>query len=172
MTWAKLSSREALLDVCRGNRWSLSAIILRDGTIYFLVLLVMNVLHLALSLLAIAGDEETSSIIIFTYPMTTILVSHFLLQLQEANHRSLKVDSDNTLHMSQSTGGGASSFPRIVGSIDSMINVGSDADGDRDKDETLNQQDEPQPQTDEERPRDEPKIQETRSESPVSSYSQ
>ena len=107
-----------------------------------------------------------------TCRITTALVSHFLLQLQEANHRSLKVDSDNTLHMSQSTGGGAFSFPRIVGSIDSMINVGPDADGNRDQDETFDQQDEPQSQIDEERPRDEPRIQETRSESPVSSYSQ
>ena len=104
--------------------------------------------------------------------MTTILVSRFLLQLQEANHRSLKVDSDNALHLSQCTGGGAFSFPRIVGSIDSMINVGSDAVGDRDKDEALDQRNEPQPQADEERPRDEPRIQETGSESSASSYSQ
>ena len=97
MTWTKLSSREALLDVRRGNKWSLSAIILRDGEqpyahcmkrlystflaglpricrnhllpvsrlydinggrIFYLlerVLLVMNVLHLALSLLAVSA---------------------------------------------------------------------------------------------------------------------
>ncbi|KAI0638277.1 hypothetical protein C8Q77DRAFT_1242693 [Trametes polyzona] len=61
---------------------SLSTLILRDGTIYFLisVLLVMNVLHIALTV-----SLRFTWIIALEAPLTTILVSRFLLNLREVD---------------------------------------------------------------------------------------
>ncbi|KAI0832516.1 hypothetical protein BC628DRAFT_1414807 [Trametes gibbosa] len=52
---------------------SLASLLLRDGTVYFMVLLVMNIFHIVFSL---TGAKE---------PLTTILVSRFLLNLREAD---------------------------------------------------------------------------------------
>ncbi|RPD68577.1 hypothetical protein L226DRAFT_540583 [Lentinus tigrinus ALCF2SS1-7] len=84
VTWSKLSSRDVLRGISRSKRLSLSDVLLRDGTIYFIVLFVMNILHLSLSLAALAiGADGASNVSIFTAPITAILISRFLLQLQE-----------------------------------------------------------------------------------------
>ncbi|RPD59956.1 hypothetical protein L227DRAFT_575957 [Lentinus tigrinus ALCF2SS1-6] len=61
--------------------------VLRDGTIYFLVLLTLNTLHLLFTMLSIssAAFESVSYVSIFTDPITSALVSRFILNLQEVN---------------------------------------------------------------------------------------
>ncbi|KAI0660893.1 hypothetical protein C8Q70DRAFT_1099302 [Cubamyces menziesii] len=59
---------------------SLTSLIVRDGTIYFLVLLYMNTIHIVLSL-----TGRFTFTITFEEPLTTILVSRFLLNLREVN---------------------------------------------------------------------------------------
>ncbi|PIL27666.1 hypothetical protein GSI_10818 [Ganoderma sinense ZZ0214-1] len=70
-----------------GGLISLIDVLLRDGTIYFVVLLVLNVLHLVFTLLStnVVAFQNTSFIPIFTQPLTTNLVSRFLLDLQAAD---------------------------------------------------------------------------------------
>ncbi|KAI1783013.1 hypothetical protein LXA43DRAFT_1103123 [Ganoderma leucocontextum] len=66
-------------------------VLLRDGTIYFIVLVVLNALHLAFSLasFAVVALQNVSNITHFTDPLTAILVQRFLLHLQSANSRAL-----------------------------------------------------------------------------------
>ncbi|KAI0335556.1 hypothetical protein GY45DRAFT_809576 [Cubamyces sp. BRFM 1775] len=67
---------------------SLTSLILRDGTIYFLVLLYMNTIHIVLSL-----TGRFTFTITFEEPLTTILVSRFLLNLREVNEMRGSTDS-------------------------------------------------------------------------------
>ncbi|RDX51273.1 hypothetical protein OH76DRAFT_321408 [Lentinus brumalis] len=74
------------------------------GAIYFGVLLLLNVLHVVLSVLATTGtvSGELENFSAFTAPLTTILASRFLLELQEANKMVIKgVDPDDPLHTSR-----------------------------------------------------------------------
>ena len=48
---------------------------------------------------------------------TAVLVSRFLLHLQESAARTLRVDSDHPLHLSMDSARGVPSFVRFVGSI-------------------------------------------------------
>ncbi|RDX46396.1 hypothetical protein OH76DRAFT_1420278 [Lentinus brumalis] len=58
---------------------SFAATILRDGTIYFLMFLTINILHLVFSLKGLFTD----SIVIFQDPIISILVSRFILNLRD-----------------------------------------------------------------------------------------
>ena len=55
--------------------------------------------------------------------LTSILTWRFLLDLQEANQRDLKLDSDDPLHMSMphEPGDGSLNFARVMGSIGSIV---------------------------------------------------
>ncbi|KAI0704458.1 hypothetical protein C8T65DRAFT_653590 [Cerioporus squamosus] len=82
--------RERLAGV---KHMTFSSILLWNGTI----LLVLNALDLRLSLAAIFDkhDRDNTSLTVFASPITAILVSHFLLDLQEANQRSLKLGTED-----------------------------------------------------------------------------
>ncbi|TFK91435.1 hypothetical protein K466DRAFT_660052 [Polyporus arcularius HHB13444] len=99
ITWTKLNSRRAL----GSKRLSLSDILFRDGTTYFIVLFILNVLHLVLSESALFGFPETvgiSDVTLFTGPLSSLLVSRFLLDLQEADRMVVGLDVDNPLYFS------------------------------------------------------------------------
>ncbi|TFK85367.1 hypothetical protein K466DRAFT_664555 [Polyporus arcularius HHB13444] len=114
ITWTKLNSRSALKGIQQSRRLSLSDILFRDGTIYFIVLFILNVLHLTLSLVAAAGSAGGSDVTIFTGPITAILVSRFLLELQEANQRDLVLGPNASMHSSRNPYD-ASSFMSSLG---------------------------------------------------------
>ncbi|RPD53358.1 hypothetical protein L227DRAFT_658258 [Lentinus tigrinus ALCF2SS1-6] len=120
ITWSKLISREALRGIGQSKRLSLSDVLLRDGTIYFVVLFVMNVLHFSLSLAALAiGADGASNVSIFTAPITAILISRFLLQLQEADQQVVRVDFDDPLHSSRDP---YDDVPSFISSLGAFIN--------------------------------------------------
>ena len=61
--------------------------------------------------------------------MTAMLISRFLIQLQAAHQRTVRVDSNDALYLSNGEVEGELSFAaRIVGSIGSVINAGQDQD--------------------------------------------
>ncbi|KAI0730739.1 hypothetical protein C8Q76DRAFT_715954 [Earliella scabrosa] len=102
---------------------SLHSIMLRDGALYFLyvrfcltgvvaalnftlttfvasrVLLILNILHLSFTLSSISINGAGSNITLFTEPCTTVLVGRFLIHLQEAGTRTLRVNTDDPLHL-------------------------------------------------------------------------
>ncbi|KAJ2991220.1 hypothetical protein NUW54_g8256 [Trametes sanguinea] len=76
--WQTYSLRR--LAVQANMQVSLATLLVRDGTIYFLVLLAMNTFHIAFSL-----TGRFTYTITFEEPLTTILISRFLLNLREAS---------------------------------------------------------------------------------------
>ncbi|KAI0738541.1 hypothetical protein C8Q80DRAFT_1347753, partial [Daedaleopsis nitida] len=98
---------------------SLQTLLVRDGTVYFIVLLILNVLHLAFSLQATFGsvDGDGSYIVNFTEPCTAVLVNRFLLHLQEEGSRTVRVDTGDPLHMESRVSTLSFVDGRVLGSI-------------------------------------------------------
>ena len=60
------------------------------------------------------------------YRLTSILISHFLLDLQEAYRRTLRLDPDDPLYTEASIGGdqlGSLNFAHVVGSLGAVIDL-------------------------------------------------
>ncbi|KAI0704179.1 hypothetical protein C8T65DRAFT_784957, partial [Cerioporus squamosus] len=70
ITWTKLSSWAALRDIRTSKRLSLSDILFHGGTIYFIVLFALNVLHLAFTATASVIPQFTGPYV-FYHPVTT-----------------------------------------------------------------------------------------------------
>ncbi|EIW59948.1 uncharacterized protein TRAVEDRAFT_47244 [Trametes versicolor FP-101664 SS1] len=94
-----ITRTEAIMGLCRRvafmrnrrrhHRHHASALLI-NGTIYFLTLLTLNILHLLFTLLSVAdGFEPISLVTVFTDPLTNILTCRFLLALQAANQQAL-----------------------------------------------------------------------------------
>ncbi|KAI0730623.1 hypothetical protein C8Q76DRAFT_792774 [Earliella scabrosa] len=92
-TWIAIPN--AMRGASRGHRRSFSTVLLRDGTLYFGILLVLNALHLAFTVRAIHGApfQAASYVIQLIHPITGVLVSRFLLDLQDANRHALDLAS-------------------------------------------------------------------------------
>ncbi|TFK86660.1 hypothetical protein K466DRAFT_663593 [Polyporus arcularius HHB13444] len=101
------------------GRQSFTSIMLWNGIIYAMVLLVLNIFVLSFSLASIFGTEGASYLIDFSEPLTYILITRFLLQLQQANKHNVKLASDHPLHLS--LGDNSPSFARVLGSIGATI---------------------------------------------------
>ena len=62
--------------------------------------------------------------------LTAILISHFITNLQEANLRSVKVDSDDPLHLSTHSDNSLPSFVDACGATGSIANhTGEEIEG-------------------------------------------
>ncbi|KAI0704196.1 hypothetical protein C8T65DRAFT_830827 [Cerioporus squamosus] len=132
ITWTKLSSWAALRDMRSSKRLSLSDILFHGGTIYFIVLFALNVLHLTFTATAVAGDgsDGDSVITYFTAPITAILISRFLLALQEASQAVVRIDRDDPLHSSRNPWDSTPSFISSLGGfINPDLSARSDDDG-------------------------------------------
>ncbi|KAI0682958.1 hypothetical protein C8T65DRAFT_595699 [Cerioporus squamosus] len=120
ITWTKIRGRGALRDLQQSKRMSLSDILFCNGTIYFVIMFILNVLHLTLSVTSVAiNNNSWSYVTVFTPPITTILVSRFLLELQEANQTVIRVDPDDPLHFSRNP---YDDTPSFISSLGAFIN--------------------------------------------------
>ncbi|KAI0641571.1 hypothetical protein C8Q79DRAFT_1014024 [Trametes meyenii] len=101
-----------------GMTSSFSSVLYRDGSIYFLVLTVLNILHLLFSMLSVgythfpplhranalgmelasadSSQDRGSLLVRFIEPLTAILISRFLIDLQEAATSPLSVWMSNS----------------------------------------------------------------------------
>ncbi|RPD57188.1 hypothetical protein L226DRAFT_614396 [Lentinus tigrinus ALCF2SS1-7] len=122
-TWAALRSRDrkGLVAAALQPGWyPITHVLLRDGSIYFIVLLVLNLLHLVLSATSLVSNNTDGSLMtIFTAPITAILISHFLLDLQEANRTDVRMDAGNPLQFS---GDPYNSSPSFISSLGAFTN--------------------------------------------------
>ncbi|RDX45648.1 hypothetical protein OH76DRAFT_1486132 [Lentinus brumalis] len=104
------------------KRRSLSDIMLWNGVLYFLAITIMNSLQLFLNL----GGTETNGIVgwlvAFAPPLNTILISRFLLDLQEAKSQDMRLDGDDTFLFTESAPVRTLTFARVFGSISSTLN--------------------------------------------------
>ncbi|KAI1795344.1 hypothetical protein LXA43DRAFT_1090993 [Ganoderma leucocontextum] len=111
----------ALAKQTAGLDMTFSSLLLRDGTIYFLILLILNTLHLTFTLLSVVHTSSpVSYITLFTEPITAVLVSRFLLDLQEVN-RGIESGSQSATNSDSVSQTGTIAFARVVGSLGSMI---------------------------------------------------
>ncbi|RDX47023.1 hypothetical protein OH76DRAFT_1485073 [Lentinus brumalis] len=126
ITWTRLSSwcaLKATAGLRPSNSLSLSNILFRGGIVYFAVLFGLNVLHLALSAAAVgdSGNLGESVVTTFTAPLTAVIVSHFLLELQEANKMDVRLDPGDPLCSSRDPYDTAPSF---ISSLGGFVNPG------------------------------------------------
>ncbi|OSC97297.1 hypothetical protein PYCCODRAFT_1398958 [Trametes coccinea BRFM310] len=77
ITWRSTFGITRAANVAR-VRMSLTNAILKDGTIYFVCLLILNVINIVVNVVA-----RTSAVSAFQDPITSILVSRFLLNLRD-----------------------------------------------------------------------------------------
>ncbi|KAI0364555.1 hypothetical protein BV20DRAFT_956028, partial [Pilatotrama ljubarskyi] len=94
VTWRHTAKGTTLRGLLRGPaRSSLANVLLVNGkrSIYFLLIVILNALQLAFTLLEKVVDvlDESSAIIIFSDPLTAILICRLLIRLQSANQKAL-----------------------------------------------------------------------------------
>ncbi|TBU23724.1 hypothetical protein BD311DRAFT_768004 [Dichomitus squalens] len=128
-TWWATYSRGGMFF----GRRTLSYVMLVNGTGYFLVMLALHVAHLSLTLVGYSNPNgiNTSEITAFAEPISSVLVSRFLLDLQETSERTLYLDSRRWQGYSATSdaGSGTLSFARVMGSIGGSIRHGESAEG-------------------------------------------
>ncbi|KAI0701569.1 hypothetical protein C8T65DRAFT_741709 [Cerioporus squamosus] len=117
ITWTTLYSWVALRDFHQSKRISLLDVLFRGGTIYFVVLFILNALHLVLSVTAIASSGTSGGSIVtqFTGPLTAIIISRFLLELKEADQTVVNLDPHDSSHPSRNQYDRTTSFISSLG---------------------------------------------------------
>ncbi|KAL1951291.1 hypothetical protein VTO73DRAFT_440 [Trametes versicolor] len=106
---------------------SFASTLLQDGLLYFVVLLILNTLHLIFTMLSIVGDSQSpaSYLTIFTEPLTAVLIARFLLDLQATNRSALDACESSDDAEAGAAGGfpspGSLVFERFVGSLASTV---------------------------------------------------
>ncbi|TBU37666.1 hypothetical protein BD309DRAFT_875981 [Dichomitus squalens] len=128
ITWTQLARQGGLRRWGDSKGISLTDVLLRDGTIYFLhitrIMLILNCLHMAftlVSVLNIKSLQNLSAISIFETPITAILVSRFLINLQASERGALPLNEPGTGTQTSQNGeldsGASIVFNRVVGSL-------------------------------------------------------
>ncbi|KAI0697836.1 hypothetical protein C8T65DRAFT_698010 [Cerioporus squamosus] len=128
ITWTQLSRREALRHIQRSKRLSLSDILFRDVisqwlTKYSFCDMYRN--HI-FCLVGIAGNARSLGLHI--HSITTIIVSRFLLDLQEASQIVVRLDPDDPLHSSRNPYDTPSFISSLGGFINPELSARSDDD--------------------------------------------
>ncbi|KAI9067892.1 hypothetical protein FKP32DRAFT_1683598, partial [Trametes sanguinea] len=96
-TWWNATFDGSIRHIRGASKMPLTRVLLYNGATYFLALSTLNILHLTLTMLSVVGvDEPTSVVVVFTDPLTAILVCRFLLALHAANLRSTVQNSQDT----------------------------------------------------------------------------
>ncbi|KAL7280949.1 hypothetical protein ACG7TL_005898 [Trametes sanguinea] len=126
VTWTSTFGTIRIADAALKGRPSFVRLLVRDGTIYFIILLILNTLHLTFTMLSITNDalSPVSYFTTFTEPITAVLVSRFLLNLQEVNQYNQR-SSLSTVSLTQSVTLDFAS--RIVGSLGSSLETGHES---------------------------------------------
>ncbi|KAI0754334.1 hypothetical protein C8Q80DRAFT_1265985 [Daedaleopsis nitida] len=118
-----------------------TSILLWNGTLYFLAITTLNILHLIFTINSIFSDGTDfgpSQLTGFTDPLTTILVYRFMIALQEANEHNVKIGSaDAELRSFTYSQGSLNFINRAIGSFGSVIAPGVAAMDDEYGEETL-----------------------------------
>ncbi|RPD53389.1 hypothetical protein L226DRAFT_576295 [Lentinus tigrinus ALCF2SS1-7] len=97
-----------------------AAILLWNGTIYFIALLLMSVLHVIFTVTSVFFGGVGSALSLLEPPLTSILVWRFMIDLQDANQSHLKMGSDDPLYLTTNNAGSLS-FTRAIGSVGAMF---------------------------------------------------
>ncbi|RDX45271.1 hypothetical protein OH76DRAFT_1010153 [Lentinus brumalis] len=160
ITWMKLSRRRD------GDGGSFVHVLLRDGTLYFICLLVLNTLHLSFTIASVSDGpsslltdiprvepdaqlvtlyqiatptgRQDSNVITFSEPLTAVLITRFMLNLQAVNRKALHLGGPAAATSSSGSCGGSLVFERVVGSLGASVlddRELEEENGDEDKDQ-------------------------------------
>ncbi|RDX51358.1 hypothetical protein OH76DRAFT_326784 [Lentinus brumalis] len=126
ITWSTISRPRIVDSVSRGftgytSGFTLADVLLQNGTMYFFVLLILHSLHLILSMCSVHVALQSLSygyVTVFTESFTALLVSRFLLDLQEAHRNACDADFEEETE-GETSRAGTLIFERVIGSHDS-----------------------------------------------------
>ncbi|OCH92064.1 hypothetical protein OBBRIDRAFT_833767 [Obba rivulosa] len=129
VTWSKTWSVKRSADRA-GISTPLVTMLLKDGTVYFILLLALNIFQIVGWVTGIFLYAETY----FTTPLSSIIITHFLLNLRQVGHSQVAHD---TLSLSRpsfvrslapSTGSGSGRFASFVDGIGAELEYDADPD--------------------------------------------
>ncbi|KAM5530036.1 hypothetical protein V8D89_016298 [Ganoderma adspersum] len=102
---------------------TLASVMLRNGIMYFIVLTMLNVVQLVLT---VSPDGVAFCAWYYTFPMSSVLVSHFLLDLQEAHQRTvIGLATGDAADASQDVGSSIR-FASALGSVGAIVGLAAD----------------------------------------------
>ncbi|KAI1794950.1 hypothetical protein LXA43DRAFT_95257 [Ganoderma leucocontextum] len=122
VTWHKTyTSYKAQRGILDGQ--SLARVMLHNGSVYFIVITVMNIIDTALSQ---APSDFIATYAIFpTSPVTAVLTCHFLLDLHQANRTGTTPSSPSaSLNFAAGRRGSHSALPAFIVSMGSQVRTG------------------------------------------------
>ncbi|KAI0704472.1 hypothetical protein C8T65DRAFT_741036 [Cerioporus squamosus] len=120
VTWSTLGVKSLRSLLARDMQRGFATILLWNGTIYFIALSFLSVIHVIFTVTSIFYGGVGSALSLLGPPLTNILVWRFMIDLQDANQSQLKIGSDDPLYLA-TDGGGSLSFARAIGSIGSIV---------------------------------------------------
>ncbi|EIW63096.1 uncharacterized protein TRAVEDRAFT_43403 [Trametes versicolor FP-101664 SS1] len=141
VTWRQTRAATQLRTGTGMKRPFLQQVMWENGTVYFCVLVSLNVVNLLLVLLSLASqplDDQSSYVLVFIDPISSSLNSRFLLALHETNTRLGGTNTSiSSLSFNIASGGdpgaGSPEPPEFLGIIGGSIHSFHDDDGDLDE---------------------------------------
>lgn len=107
-TWYYISHTSSVKTQLVREVWdarpNLTTVMFRDGTLYFLVISLLNILDLIMNTVTLNGNIGTLNITNLITAMSSILISRFLICIREAAERSTHAFSSQSLSFIDSQG--------------------------------------------------------------------
>ncbi|EED78728.1 predicted protein [Postia placenta Mad-698-R] len=107
-TWYYICRTSAVREHLARGVWaakpSITTVMFRNGTLYFIIISLLNVIDLVVNLISISSYSYTVDITDLITAMTSILVSHFLICIREAAERSIQTFTSQSLSFIDSQG--------------------------------------------------------------------
>ncbi|KAH9938955.1 uncharacterized protein BXZ73DRAFT_76121 [Epithele typhae] len=128
ITWYKLYGAVGWSLLFQRHSVTVTSILLCDGTIYFIVLLALNVLQMAFTLASIFQEAgaQISNVTALIEPVTAVLIARFLLRLQRANQKDLKLGVASSNGITTTDADGAAwrtiTFAQVATSVGATLN--------------------------------------------------
>ncbi|PIL30408.1 hypothetical protein GSI_07594 [Ganoderma sinense ZZ0214-1] len=144
LTWAPTYEVAKIARAEFGTkRTTLAFVMLRDGLIFFGIMVTLNVLHLILTACSVLmGADHTSEITQITETLTTILVSRLMLNLQETSYRQGATKSEYESALACGRSISSLHFEQMVGSF-GMSPCPNACEGEGDPNDNLKEHSEP-----------------------------
>ncbi|TBU28233.1 hypothetical protein BD311DRAFT_807062 [Dichomitus squalens] len=128
------SVKTAKLSLRSLGKKTFAGILLLDGTIYFLALLILSVLQMTFTLTGVAENGTnsiTSAIVLFEEPLTAILTSRFLIDLQKAQRKLAGSSQSISLGEVAFRPQTSTNMSRFVGSLGAQLSFHEDDEQDQ-----------------------------------------
>ncbi|PIL32865.1 hypothetical protein GSI_04983 [Ganoderma sinense ZZ0214-1] len=106
------------------DRETLGAVLLRDGSLYFIVLALLNTLHIALTTVSLdVVDADASYVTLFIDPISSILTCRFILNLRKVDHSVMSSAPSWGGDVEFAARGSRSTLPRFVTSFGEPLHM-------------------------------------------------